>query len=491
MAAERYVAFDFGAGSGRAVVGELNQKDQLKLSELHRFSNQTVELKNMLYWNTLSQYSEIKNGLRKFAARYSASPKAVGIDTWGVDFGLLDAKGRLIENSISYRDKRTDRLPEKLFKIIPREKLYGLTGIQIMQFNTVFQLFALSLSKDRALKAAKALLFTPDLLNYFLTGEKAAEFTIATTSQLYNPLSGKFEKKIFEKIGVDIKLMQKLVLPGKKLGKILPDISSETGLKSGVPVIAVASHDTGSAIAAIPAETANFVYISSGSWSLIGFETDKPCINENSVKYNITNEGGVEKTYRVLKNINGLWLIQEIRRMLLKKKEYSFAELTKLAEKAAPFSAVIDPNDPCFLAPKDMIKEIQSYCAKTGQKVPKDPGSLVRVVLESLALAYRQAIEELVILRGKKPEAIHIIGGGSNNRLLNRFTAEAAGVTVFAGPSEATSAGNILVQAMGMGRLSSLKDIRAVSKKSFTPEAYEPNSGGIFDDAYKMFLKLK
>ena len=360
-----------------------------------------------------------------------------------------------------------------------------------MQINTVFQLYSLSLSKDRTLKAAKSLLFTPDLLNYFLTGEKASEFTISTTSQLYNPESGRFEKKILDNIGVDPKLMQKFILPGEKLGKIIPEISSETGLSSGVPVIAVASHDTASAIAAIPAETDNFIYISSGSWSLIGFETEKPCINENSAKFNITNEGGVGGTFRVLKNINGLWLVQEVKRMLLRKKEYSFPELTKLAEKAKPLTAVIDPNDPCFLAPKDMIKEIQNYCRKTGQSVPQDEGSIVRTVLESLALSYRQAIEQITVLRGKKPECIHIIGGGSNNRLLNRFTAEAAGVPVFAGPSEATSAGNILVQAMGMGRLSSLKDIREVSKKSFRPEVYMPKSNGGFEKAYEKYLKLK
>ncbi|OGF50192.1 MAG: hypothetical protein A2231_01780 [Candidatus Firestonebacteria bacterium RIFOXYA2_FULL_40_8] len=490
MAVERYIAFDFGAGSGRAVLGELTQENKLNLSELHRFSNASVELNKTLYWNTLSQYTEIKNGLRKFAAEYKKAPKAVGIDTWGVDFGFIDNKGKLIDNSVSYRDKRTDNLPEKFFKLLTREKLYGLTGIQIMQINTVFQLFALSLSKDRALKTAKSLLFTPDLLNYFLTGEKAAEFTISTTSQLYNPVSRRFEKKIFEKLGVDINLMQKIVLPGKKIERILPEICSDTNLPFGVPVIAVASHDTASAIAAIPAVSDNFVYISSGSWSLIGFETDKPCINENSVKFNYTNEGGVDGTFRVLKNINGLWLIQEIKRMLDKKREHSFVELTKLAEKAKPFTAVIDPNYPGFLSPKDMIKEIQSYCLKTGQAVPKDEGSIVRTVLESLALAYRRAIEEIIVLKGKKPDCIHIIGGGSNNRLLNRFTAEATGLNVFAGPSEATSAGNILVQAMGMGRLKSLKEIREVSKKSFTPEEYVPGNSGRFDEAYKVFLKI-
>ena len=491
MSAEKYLAFDLGAGSGRAVAGELTRKNKLELTEMHRFPNETVEVSGRLYWNTLSQYTEIKNGLRLFASKYSKNPRGIGIDTWGVDFGLLDNKGRLLENPVSYRDKRTDNLPEKLFKILPREKLYGLTGIQIMQINTIFQLYALSLAKDNALKNAKSLLFTPDLLNYILTGKKAAEFTISTTSQLYNPVSGRFEKKIFDKLGIDSNLMQKLVFPGEKIGKLLPDISSDTGLTAGVPVIAVASHDTASAIAALPAETQNFIYISSGSWSLIGFEAEKPCINANSVKFNFTNEGGAGKNFRVLKNINGLWLIQEIRRLLLKKKAYSFGELTSLAAKAKPFTAIIDTNDPCFLKPKDMIQEIQKYCLKTGQAVPREEGALIRTVLESLALAYRHALEEIILLRSKKPECIHIIGGGSKNRLLNSFAAAATGLNVFAGPAEATSAGNILLQALGTGRLRSLKEIRAVSRASFTPEIYLPKNKESFDRAYEKYLKIK
>jgi len=375
---------------------------------------------------------------------------------------------------------------------MPKEILYKLTGIQIMQINTVFQIFALTGSKDKTLKAAKTLLFTPDLLNYFLTGKKAAEFTISTTSQLFNPGTMKFAPEIFKVIGADPSLMADLVMPGNILGEILPNISTKAGFLGGISVVNVGSHDTASAVAAIPALSSDFAYISSGSWSLIGYEAKRPCITNTSVKYNFTNEGGIDGTFRILKNINGLWIIQEIRRNLLKtKKAVTFEGLTALARKAPPFVSLIDPNDSRFLKPCDMPKLVRTFCKETGQKVPVSDGELVRVVLESLALSYKEAMGEIKILCGKKPACIHVIGGGANNTLLSEMTADATGLPVYSGPSEATAAGNILVQAMAMGQLKSLKDIRRVSRNSFKPVLYMPKKNSRFEEEYKRFQTIK
>ena len=474
MSVNRYLAFDLGAGRGRAVLGELSSSGRLKLAEIHRFSNKPFRKNGRLCWDTHGQFEQIKKGLA-LCAKSGKKIDSAGIDAWGVDFGLLDANGKLLADSICYRDVMTEGMPEKLFKKLPKERLYKLTGIQIMRINTVFQLFALAKKNDKALKRAKSLLFIPDLMNYFLTGKLASEFTVVTTSQLYNPREKCFSPEIFRSIGVDISLMPPVAQPGNILGDILPAIAKEAGIDYRVPVINVASHDTASAVAAIPASGEDFAYISSGSWSLIGYEAKKPCITALSAKLNYTHEGGAEGTFRILKNINGLWMIQEIARNLAKRGiKRSFAELTNLARKSGKAAAVIDTNYPPFLTPCDMPEEIRAYCRKTGQKTPKSEGELVRVVLESLALSYRKALEEITLLRGKRPVRIHIIGGGANNTLLCELTAKATGLPVYAGPAEASSAGNILIQALASGRLKSLKEAREVSKKSLKPKIYFP-----------------
>ncbi len=475
MSVNRYLAFDLGAGSGRAVLGELSSSGRLKLAEIHRFSNKPFRKNGRLCWDTHGQFEQIKKGLA-LCAKTGKKIDSIAIDTWGVDFGLLDAKGKLLSDSICYRDAMTGGIPEKLFKKLPKERLYKLTGIQIMRINTVFQLFALAKAGDRVLKRAKSLLFIPDLMNYFLTGKQAAEFTIATTSQLYNPREKSFSPEIFKSIGVDISLMPRVVRPGNVLEDILPEIAKKAGINYSIPVINVASHDTASAVAAIPASGEDFAYISSGSWSLIGYEAKKPCISVISSKLNYTNEGGAEGTFRILKNINGLWMIQEIARNLAKNgRKRNFAELSDLARKSGEAVAVIDTNHQPFLTPCDMPEEIRAYCKKTGQKVPKSEGELVRVVLESLALSYKKALEEITLLRGKRPGRIHIIGGGANNSLLCELTAKTTGLPVYAGPAEASSAGNILIQALASGRLKSLEEAREVSRKSFRPKVYLPN----------------
>ncbi|MEI7904331.1 MAG: rhamnulokinase family protein [Candidatus Firestonebacteria bacterium] len=490
MRVNKYLAFDLGAGSGRAILGELSVQGKLRLTEIHRFPNRTVKKRGRLYWDTRGLFSQIRQGLA-LCADHTKKPDSIGIDAWGVDFGLLDASGKLLENSISYRDNRTDGIPEEFFKKNSAERLYKLTGIQIMQINTVFQLFARKRSNDKALKQAETLLFTPDLMNYFLTGKKAAEFTVATTSQLYNPARKEFSGEIFKRIGVDPKIMARIVQPGNILGNILPEVLLKSGLKGGIPVVNVASHDTASAVAAIPARHSNFVYISSGSWSLIGYEAKKPCITLASARFNFTNEGGAEGTFRILKNINGLWLLQEIARNSGRKgRERSISELMSLARKAKSFTAIINPNDPIFLKPCDMPGEIRAYCKRTGQYIPSSEGELVRVVLESLALSYRRALEEIKLLRGKSPECIHIIGGGANNTLLCELTASATGLPVYAGPTEAASAGNILLQARALGRLRSLEEMREVSRRSFKPKIYEPKKIPGMDEAYGVFQEI-
>ena len=474
MSVNRYLAFDLGAGSGRAVLGELPPSGRLKLTEIHRFQNKPFRKNGRLYWDTRRQFEELVKGL-VLCAKSGKKIDSLGVDTWGVDFGLLDAKGKLLSDSICYRDVMTEGMPEKLFKKLPKERLYKLTGIQIMRINTVFQLFALARAGDKNLKRAKSLLFIPDLMNFFLTGKEAAEFTVATTSQLYNPREKCFSPEIFKNIGVNPAIMPPLAPPGNILGGLLPEIAARAGIKHAVSVINAASHDTASAVAAIPASGEDFAYISSGSWSLIGYEAKKPCITPDSFKLNFTNEGGAGGTFRILKNINGLWMIQEIARNLAKKgRKSSSAELTLLARKSGKAVALIDTNYPVFLTPCDMPEEIGAYCRITGQAAPKSDGELVRVVLESLALSYRKALAEITRLRGKSPKRIHIIGGGANNSLLCELTAEATGLPVYAGPAEASSAGNILVQALAAGRLKSLQNMREVSRKSFNPTVYFP-----------------
>jgi rhamnulokinase len=487
--AEHYLAFDLGAGSGRAILGSLDD-DKLRITELHRFPNRMKEIRGGLHWDVSALHGEILQGMRICRAALSDTPRSVGIDTWGVDFGLFDDRGELIEEPFTYRDRRTQGIMAEFFKKLPREKLYDLTGVQFIPFNTVFQLYSMVRKESPHLMASEDLLFIPDIFNYLLTGAMRSEFTFATTSQLYNPRAGSWEDEIFECLTVPKGLMQEIVQPGTIIGETVEKVCDRTGFDK-VPVVAVASHDTGSAVAAVPASGRDFAYISSGTWSLMGIESKKPIISERTLRYNFTNEGGAFGTFRVLKNIAGLWLLEECRRTWSKVNQHSYEDLIKMAESAEPFVSVLDPNRPEFLNPPEMPEVIVRFCRSTGQTPPQGVAQMVRIILESLALAYLETLEWLREIMDGSIERIYIVGGGSRNRLLCQLTADATGLPVSAGPVEATAIGNVLIQAAAFGRIRSLEELREVVMNSFDLEFYEPDHSSDWDEAYDRFLGMK
>jgi rhamnulokinase len=483
MSDASFLAIDLGAESGRAMLGSL-QGGRLGLEEVHRFPNGPVRVADHLYWDVLRLWSEIQNGLRMAGARSQGRLACLGVDTWGVDFGLLDAADSLVGNPYHYRDSHTDGVMDAAFQVVPREEIYRQTGIQFMQFNSLFQLLAMRRANAPALDYAQTFLNMPDLFNFWLTGRKASEFTIATTSQCYHPLRGEWAWDLLEKLALPAHIFQPLVQPGEILGELRARVAQEVGLPR-LPVTAIGSHDTASAVAAVPASSHRYAFISSGTWSLVGSVIDAPLISPASLEFNFTNEGGIGGTYRFLKNISGLWLVQECRRAWAAEgQSYSYAELTALAESAPPFLALVDPNDAGFLSPGDMPGRIRRYCQQSGQPAPETVGSMVRCALESLALAYRQTIQQVEQVLGYRLEAIHIVGGGSQNRLLNQFAADATGLPVVAGPVEATAIGNLLVQGMALGHLASLEEARQVVRNSFPVEIFEPGKRDAWDQAY-------
>jgi rhamnulokinase len=483
-----YLAFDLGAESGRAILGSLAE-GRLELSELHRFLNQPVRLPEGLYWDIFRLFHEIREGLRIAGRERALALDGVAVDTWGVDFGLVDQHGELVQTPHHYRDERLNGIMERTFAVLPQERMFAETGLQFMQFNSLFQLNAARLAGSPAVEAASRLLFVPDLLSYWLSGVQKNELTIVSTSQMYNPAAKRWSTAVFEALGLPVRLLGDIVQPGTRLGSLLPEIR-ETCALGDVPVFATASHDTASAVAAVPATGEKpWCYISSGTWSLMGVELAEPIMTEKARELTLTNEIGAEGRIRLLKNIAGLWLVQECRRAwMLEGKEYSYAELTGMAAAAPPFPAIIDPD--AFLTPGHMPKRLAEHCARTGQTAPAQPAGMVRAILESLALRYRQVLESLEKLTGQRIEVIHIVGGGSQNKLLNRFVAEATGRTVVAGPTEATAAGNILVQAIGAGRLDSLEAARAVVRGSFSLESIPGRPSKEWDAAYDRYLKL-
>lgn len=485
-----YLAFDLGAESCRAVLGNLDDGNKLQIKLLHRSPNGMINVRGNLHWDILSIYREMLTGIRTCVAQCGGNTESIGIDTWGVDFGLFDEKGMLIGNPIAYRDRKRMLVMDELLAKIPARKLYELTGIQIGYVNSIFQLYAFARENNPQLKIAKDLLFIPDIFNYFLTGNKATEFSFATTSQLYNTRTNFWEKEIFAKLGVSNGIMQKVVPHGTVIGKVNAEIISETGLGE-IPVIAVGSHDTASAVAACPLPGDNAAYISSGTWSLMGIESKKPIINDNTFKYNITNEGGICGTFRVLKNLTGLWLLQEYHRQEDKAQEYTYAELSNIAINTASIRSVIDPDATQFIKPESMSGAIADYCRSKEQHVPQSIGEFVRIILESLALAYRHTLCQLEEISGRKITQINIVGGGSQNQALCQFTADVTGLPVYAGPVEATAIGNVLVQAMAQGKIKSQKELREIVKNSFPLASYEPHHTPYWDDMYDHFLKIK
>lgn len=485
------LAFDLGASSGRAVLGTL-QEDRIELVEVHRFTNDPVTVNGGMYWDTLRQFHEIKGGLKK--ASQVKSYESIGIDSWGVDFGLLDQDGYLLENAVHYRDGRTEGICEEVFRFLSKEEIYEITGNQVMEINTLFQLYALKKRRPQVMEYADSLLLIPDLFTYFLTGEKRAEYTMASTTQMMNVSTGKWSEELLELLGLSDRikvsskmtmLLPEIVSSGTVIGSLLPDICSELKIHS-VPVIAVAAHDTQSAMAAIPTRRDDFLFISCGTWGLIGTELSEPIISKKALDCNMTNEGAFGGRISFLKNITGLWLIQESRRQWQREgKEYSFSELEILAQGATPLQSFIDPDAPEFATSGNIPERIQDFCRRTNQPIPLTPGEIVICINQSLALAYRNALEQIEECTGKMYPNIHMVGGGTHSTLLCGMVADAANRPVIAGPAEAAALGNIIVQLITLGEISDMKAARGIVRNSFDLQIYQPKDAKVWENAYQ------
>jgi len=487
-ATTKILAFDLGAESGRGLVGAFDG-ERLGLDVVHRFANGAVQTLDTLHWDVLRLWSEMLAGLRKAGAEHR-DLASVGIDTWGVDFALLGRGGALLGNPRHYRDPHTEGTMEAAFELVPRAEIFRQTGIQFMRFNSLFQLLALKRDRSPLLDAAETMLFIPDLFHYWLTGIKANEYTDASTSQLIDAHTRGWSIDLVRRFGFPDRILGTLVPPGTVLGPLRPSVATQVGV-AGLPVIAPATHDTAAAVAAVPATGDSWAYISSGTWSLMGVETRQPLTDDRALRVNFTNEGGVGGTIRLLKNIMGLWLVQECRRAWQHAgKDYSYEELMRRAESARPFLSVVDPDDATFLLPASMPAAIADCCRKTRQEVPEEPGAVVRCALEALALRYRYVLERLEELVGKRLGAIHVVGGGSQNTLLCQLTADACNRPVVAGPVEATAIGNVLVQMIGLRMIGSLAEGRAIVRRSFDVKTYEPVQPDRWLAPYERFLSL-
>ena len=486
----KFLAVDLGAESGRALLGVIAD-NKLRLHEIHRFPNKPVATLGHVHWDILKLFDDVKQGVKLALRETDGKLDGVGVDTWGVDFGLISEDGELLGNPFHYRDDRTNGMMEEVFEIVLKHEVFEQTGIQFMQLNTLYQLYSMVRTGSAALKSASTLLFMPDLINYYLTGEKTSEFSIATTSQCYDTRKGNWAREMLAKLGIPHAIMPNVVPPGTTVGHMAQSLAEELGGGAGVSVVAPACHDTGCAVAAVPATGKDHAYLSSGTWSLMGVELTEPLVNEKALAMNFTNEGGVAGTFRFLHNIMGLWLVQECRRVWLESgDEASYSDLTDMAEESEGFVSVVDPNASIFLSPGDMPGRIREFCRQTGQKVPETKGEIVRCALDSLALCYRQTIENLDALLGRRVEPIHIVGGGTQNELLCRLTADATGRTAVAGPIEATAIGNVLVQAMGTGFVESLAEVREIVRNSFDLVTYKPRESRAIDDVYGRFLDI-
>lgn len=484
---KRVLAFDFGASSGRAIIGCFDG-DKITLEEVHRFSNDPVSVGGTVYWDVLRLFYEIKQGIIK--AKIAGGFDSIGIDTWGVDFGLIDSEGKLMENPVHYRDARTAGLVDEAFKTMPKEKLYGITGIQFMELNTLFQLISLKKYRPWMLERADKMLFMPDLFGYMLTGKMCAEYSIASTSQLIDLDKRTWSKEILDAFGIKESVFAPLVQPGTVLGELSKEVCEECGVDP-VPVISVCGHDTQSAITSVPCEDGDFAFLSSGTWSLFGTELDKPIVNETSMNINITNEGGFDGSTGFLKNIIGLWLIQESRRQWKREgKEYSYADLEKLALAAEPFKCFIDPDAPEFVPHGNIPERVREFCRKTGQYVPETVGEIMRCIYESLAMKYRLTFEKLRECTERDYPVIHVIGGGTKDGLLCQMTANSCDRTVKAGPIEATVMGNVAVQLMSDGSVKNIGQARKIVAESSELKTFEPKDTDKWAEAYEDFLKI-
>ena len=489
-----YLALDLGAESGRGLIGRFDGQ-KLSLEEVHRFPNGPVRMLDSLVWDVPRLFDEMKLALRKAAAGFPGLD-GIGVDTWGVDFGLVGRNDTLLGNPVHYRDPRTEGMLDLAFSLVPREQIYQVTGLQFMPINTAYQLLAMKHRGSPLLDVAETLLMIPDLFGWLLTGRRASERTDASTTQLLDPRNGRWSDELCEGLGLPRSILPELIEPGTVLGPLRGSVAEELGIGRALTVLAPGTHDTASAVAAVPARTSgsnppDWCYISSGTWSLLGVEVPEPVINAATLEANFTNEGGVAGTTRLLKNIMGLWLVQECRRTWARSgREYSYDELIARATAAPAFRTLVQPDDPSFLAPGDMPARIAAFASKTAQPVPDSEGAFVRTALESLALKYRWTISRLESILGTTIKTVHVVGGGCRNALLCQFTADACGIPVVAGPVEATAAGNVLLQAIARGKIANLAQARAIVAASFDVQTYEPQNTAAWDDAYGRFEAL-
>jgi len=494
MAEKSYLAVDMGASSGRSVLGHFDGRS-LRLEEIYRFENGPVQIADSIHWDLLSQWSHICQGLRAAAKKTAGKIVSVGVDTWGVDFGLLGRNDELLGNPYHYRDDRTNGILEKAFAIVPRQDIFRHTALQFMQINTLYQLLAMKNVASPLLDAAQTLLMMPDLFHWLLTGIKCNEMTIASTSQCYNPLKADWAFDLLEKFNLPAKIFGPIAQPGTVLGPLRKNIAAETGLHA-TQVVLPGSHDTASAVMAVPSDSQTSIYpiwcyISLGTWALLGIESPQPIVTDEVLDLNFTNEGGVGATTRLLKNITGLWLAQECRRIWNQSGEIlSWEDLNRLVSSSPPFCCFVDPDASDFLAPGDMPQAIRTYCHRTNQPVPDEKGKILRCILESLALKFRCILGLCEQLSGSCIETIHIVGGGVKNRWLCQAVADACARRVVAGPVEATATGNVMMQAIAAGDVASIAQAREIIRRSFDVEQYEPKNVEPWNEAYQRFLKV-
>ncbi|MBQ7422829.1 MAG: rhamnulokinase [Prevotella sp.] len=484
-----FFAVDLGATSGRTIIGSLSGS-KFELEELTRFDNNLIETSGHFYWDIYALYHEIIRGLRLASSR-NIEITSIGIDTWGVDFVCIGEDGDILRNPLAYRDPHTfEAMADYLENVLPTKQVYDITGIQFMNFNSLFQLYAMRKASNSAFKNARKILFIPDALSWMLTGEEVCEYTIASTSQMLDPRTGDLDERLLKSVGLCRERFGRMVSPGTVIGTLTEEVQKLTGL-GAIPVVAVAGHDTGSAVAAVPARNERFAYLSSGTWSLMGIETKDAIINERSYSYNFTNEGGIGGTTRFLKNICGMWLYERCRKEWPEEvRRLSHPELQGSAMQVEPFRSIINPDDEAFANPPAMIAAIQDSCRKSGQRVPESPAEICRCIFDSLALRYRQVFTWLSEFASFDIEVLHIIGGGSLNTYLNQFTADSLGIEVLAGPQECTAIGNIMLQAQAAGAVEDVWEMRCIIADNIELKRFEPKDKALWDKAYDIFLAI-
>ncbi len=496
-----YLAIDMGASSGRHVVGRFDGK-KIELEELYRYENGPVDMNGSLYWDLPGLWKHVQNGLRAVGSKYGAEIASVGVDTWGVDFAFLGRGGELLGNPYCYRDPRTDGAMERAFQTVSRDEIFAQTGLQFMQFNSLYQLMVMKEQNSPILDVAERFLQIPDLFHWLLSGVESNEFTNATTTQCFNPQTRTWATQLLEKFGIPTNLFAPTAEPGTTLGSLRKSLADETGL-TAANVVLPGTHDTASAVLAVPSAsplgTPDWAYVSLGTWALVGIESPRPVVDATVAKYNFTNEGGVCGTTRILKNVCGMWLLQECRRAWMQAgktgadgKTLGWEDLNAWTAAAKPFGAFVDPDAPEFLAPSDMPRTVAEFAKKTGQAAPENEGATLRTIVDSLALKFRRVLEMCEEIGGRKIETLHMVGGGVQNKLLMQATADATGRRVVCGPIEGTGVGNILMQAIGAGDVANVVEAREIVRNSFEIVEYEPNAAarGAWDDAYGRFLKI-